>query len=458
MNPLTWLRRRLSRHGQEPQAAPVANAPLREFVYLDDVSVYSLLASRRGSIATEFTDTEASGLGGEAEASVEASAGLAKGAIRSRISSSQEQTSQVVRKSIIQSAFKDLYELEKPNLGLIVPTSSAPDIWTIGDVTQASNADWFTDPAILVRGRLIELDVELEAEPVFKISAVFSAFLEIMQEDLSVFGVTSNDDLAQVRTINRVLDKLLAGLVPLRGKAVDFVAVTIDGRELIVHKSLYANLPAGIRPASSPIVVVGVAEHRLFWKDIRRLLFSKARYRLLCRVSASGLQDSWTPVKLADVIGILAPQFESQLLGALGESALNAMGEAATRASESPELSCDRLVQAASVFIDGVLLHHDRSLSADRIKHLAVAAAASGTSLRDTDERRRFFDPLLLEIDSELGVTTSPEVAVESRIRALNESGFSFALDAAPTTPVVHALQSMGDERFLDTEVIAIYW
>ena len=36
--------------------------PLREFVYLDDVSVYSLVASQVGMIVTELTETQATSL------------------------------------------------------------------------------------------------------------------------------------------------------------------------------------------------------------------------------------------------------------------------------------------------------------------------------------------------------------------------------------------------------------
>ena len=61
-----------------------SHGPLREFVYLDEVSVYSLLASRKGGIATEFTENQTASLnssvGGEigigfagAKASVESS-------------------------------------------------------------------------------------------------------------------------------------------------------------------------------------------------------------------------------------------------------------------------------------------------------------------------------------------------------------------------------------------------
>ncbi len=84
---------------RDKAAAESADAPLRESVYLDDVSVYSLTASRLGSIATEFTDTETSTLGGEVESWLEGFGGFAKGSVRAKSSSSRVQSSQVLRKS-----------------------------------------------------------------------------------------------------------------------------------------------------------------------------------------------------------------------------------------------------------------------------------------------------------------------------------------------------------------------
>lgn len=49
-----WVARRRRRRA----ARQLEGAPLREFVYLDEVSVYSLVASRMGSVATEHTATE----------------------------------------------------------------------------------------------------------------------------------------------------------------------------------------------------------------------------------------------------------------------------------------------------------------------------------------------------------------------------------------------------------------
>ena len=51
-----WSWRRWRAAGQN------RHTPLREFVYLDEVSVYSLIASRLGPIAAEFSETQTESL------------------------------------------------------------------------------------------------------------------------------------------------------------------------------------------------------------------------------------------------------------------------------------------------------------------------------------------------------------------------------------------------------------
>ena len=55
-----WIR---SRNRRRPRPNPTE--PLREFVYLDEVSVYSLLASRKSGVATQFTDSQTASLNSE---------------------------------------------------------------------------------------------------------------------------------------------------------------------------------------------------------------------------------------------------------------------------------------------------------------------------------------------------------------------------------------------------------
>ncbi len=79
---------------------------------------------------------------------------------------------------------------------------------------------------------------------------------------------------------------------------MDYEVVHIEGREWIVHRRLLDQLAGTERPAARPLYVVGVAEQGLFWKDLSRVLFSGARFRVLVRVGQTayetpGPRSSW---------------------------------------------------------------------------------------------------------------------------------------------------------------------
>jgi hypothetical protein len=224
---VAWLRR-----WRRTRAAKRQKAPLREFVYLDDVSIYSLVASRLGPIAAEFTETETKSLQSEITSSVGASAGVAKSDVRSRMQSGESQGSQVLRRSIVQTTFKELYELEEDTLAM-TPMSAdldAPEILSVADLEAAARRSafdgWIVNPKRMARGQLLELEVDLEAEPVYRMSAVVTAVLEIMQ-DIESLGPEGYGQLTEVHFVNRILEKLLAGLVPVRGRAVDYDVVVL---------------------------------------------------------------------------------------------------------------------------------------------------------------------------------------------------------------------------------------
>ena len=108
-----WLRRRKSRGPNEN-----SYRERREFVYLDGVSVLSILASRTGRIATESTESQTSSQSSEVKGSFGVGLGGTKANLGTKMQTSQIEASQVSRKAIIQSSFKDLYDIERSALVL----------------------------------------------------------------------------------------------------------------------------------------------------------------------------------------------------------------------------------------------------------------------------------------------------------------------------------------------------
>jgi hypothetical protein len=173
------------------------------------------------------------------------------------------------------------------------------------------------DPKRLVWGELLEMEVELETEKIFQFSTLIKELVEIIQEKAALFGI-DEEEFNEGKAYGRIIEQLLVGLVPIRGRAVDYVRMVLGGRELIVHRKLserliVSGLSGDHPPETFPLYVVGVTEEALYWKDKRRVLFSGTKVRVLCRMAQDGIQNSWTPIKLRDVLAKMAPDLAQHL-------------------------------------------------------------------------------------------------------------------------------------------------
>ena len=79
---------------------------------------------------------------------------------------------QVLRKAIIQTSFKELYNIEREALGLSpLGAECIPTVNTITDLEKRldspSTDGWLVDPSKIHRGELLEIEVALEADPDF---------------------------------------------------------------------------------------------------------------------------------------------------------------------------------------------------------------------------------------------------------------------------------------------------
>ena len=114
----------------------------------------------------------------------------------------------------------------------------------------------------------------LAVDPVFKLGTMMNEYTAMADEWPDMFS--SQGVLGFLRgsqPILKVLERFLAGLIPIKATATNHVVVEVDGLEYVVHKKA---LEAFDVP-THPLKIVGVTEHLSYWKDIRRILFSDAR-------------------------------------------------------------------------------------------------------------------------------------------------------------------------------------
>lgn len=438
-------------------AAKREQAPLREFVYLDEVSVYSLIASKLGAIATEFTDTETETLASEVGGSVGVGAGGTKASLGSKLQSTEVRGSQVLRKSIVQTTFKELYELETPLLKLPVnlaaPQVACPPNSKLAECLRELGDPWAVDVEQLERGHLVELEVELEAEPIYKNSAIIATMMGLMQESPELQATLSLGERSQLESIARILERLLAGLVPVRAEAVDYRVVRAEEGRFLVHRVVADQLTERADFEAAPLTLVGVAEETLFWKDIRRVLFSNSRYRILSRIARSGIQDSWTPVKLAHVLADVSPE-----LGAGLEMFNRSVSEFAADDSTSATDSAG-MMTALQSFATAAAEALGAELPADFTMDSLYPTGLPQLS-ESVIARREAFEPVTRFLESRSDKKLDPLTGAELRASALRQAGLGVET-TAPAEPAPRVLESPpapSAHRYLDVEFIAIYW
>ncbi len=445
-----------TRHGAESATQP--HPSLREFVYLDEVSVYSLLASRKGAIATDFTDTESASLNSQFAGSLGGGFGLAKVEARASVEGGQAYGSQVMRKAIVQTSFKEFRELESERLALNVPTGDPPLVTSVTELGERLDSllaeGWVIDPSRLQRGALAEVEVVLTVDPIFSATAAISTMRDLMEESPELFGVRDSAQLAEVRAVGGVLDKLLAGLVPVRCQLVSFEAVEVRGSDYLVHPGLIEAQTAGAIE-TQPVFLVGVAQRELFWKDIRRVLFSESRFSLFCRISQGELTRDWRPVKGVEVLNAIHPVF-NQYMRDIGAQFLAGMQSAFEGLNEPAAMPGDQGRALLETFSQALAAYHGKVLSAEQLSRLHVSVLKDDASWPDSvDSRRPVLNEARVFVERELWVRTPHEVAARLRLAAVGKHP---GLKAEMAGTAADFRSGPDRERFLDVEIVAIYW
>lgn len=399
-------------------------------------------------------------------------AGVASAGADSRHTSTTSQQSQVVRRSVIQITFRQFREYEKDRFAVSLPEDAnetpkdeVPNIasWddVLGNEEVLKRHRLLFDEEGLDRGALVEVKVVLETHASFQVSAVFEALAGMIAEKPDFFG-TNADEMEEGMFFKLMVDRLLVGLIPLRGVVVDYAVVTLSGRRFIVHRDLYEKL-AAVEPDGEkqvhpvPLHVVGVAEEALFWKDIKRVLFSRAEFLVMCRMSRPGLRekDSWSPMKLGQVIGSVAPDIERKINDLSLERIFNATeSENGTR---DEDLSARR---ALLEYATSLLEDKGCSLGAAELGELDAIISERSSDFRTVEQKFLGFKAIeeyLAGRFSEIEIDGDEEHG--RRQTALATVGISY-LDSELPSEVEENNEADSEERalILDTEFIAIYW
>lgn len=447
-----WVTRRASK--PEGELAK-RREPLREFVYLDEVSLSSLLASQKGEItenttvqsSDEFITEVSSGtsLGGSGLPSVE---------LNSRFQTTNSNALQTVRKATAQSRFRELYKLE--HLRKIQPVDILDQAKTIDEIFSPKFTGAVYKESELERGDLVEFKVELSASWIFQISTMIAEFSDMFDENPSMFMENIRfSDLYQAKNANKIINKLLAGLIPVDGVVSDYLVVSNGGDRYLVQKDVIKDLEV----ESSSIRIVGVTEHLAYWKDIRRILFANNEFKMLCRISKSGIQNTWNPIKVADIFKEFAPDMAIQIESASRNAMLQSTKH---QVSERLIPTHAQMAVALARYADALLCRAGITLTIEQRSSLDREVAEMPFDDISAEGQRFAFTRIRMLIEQFTSLVINPDDDLNIREYIRRDLG----IPLFPST--VKEETNEGEEiiedahgvenNFLDVEVIAIYW
>ncbi|WP_443029505.1 DUF6414 family protein [Sphingopyxis sp. FD7] len=374
--------------------------------------------------------------------------------ISSRFQTTNSSALQTLRKATAQSLFRELHKL--PKLRKIQPIEAIEAADSLEDLFSGKFSKAIHNAGDLARGDLVEFKVKLSASWIFQISSMIAEFSEMFDESPMLFmDHVKFKDLYQAKNANKIVSKLLAGLIPVDGVVSDYLVIERGAEKFIVHKGVARNLNGDF----SLLRIVGVTEHLGYWKDIRRILFADNEFTILCRLSKNGIQNDWNPIKAADIFKELAPDLAKQIEVASRTAMLQSTSG---RSEESMDPATAKLTFALAKYQDKLLGQIDHGLTSDQLSELDRAIASLAVDGFTAEGQRSAFASVRAMIEDRTGLTIESSADLELRENIRNS--LEIPLFPQPSQERRHLTgpdnleAQMEEANLLDVEVVAIYW
>lgn len=457
-----WRRRRRAQEWKHKR---------REFVYLDETSVTSLVAARHGSVPESFKDTLSATISSDAGASLtlpSTPAGPGVG-MSTRSTSSRTTSQEVVRRAVVQGTFRSLRigdtdlrvsvedQPDRPKPAA-VPTAKAL-AHHLPKLEKQHRAARTQD---LVRGDVIEVQVELSPEWSYQFTAAVSSMIDLVEGRAEMFGIEESA-VGEVQRVLELLSRLLVDLVPIHARVTSHRLVVVDDVSWLVDVSMIAAGSVLDRDASE-VHLAGVTELPLYWKDVRRVLFAGSAYSVYARLSRPGIQTSWSPVKLADVFDRFLPEVGDQIreLPYLFDNARSVAGRV-----EAPPVSEVLRDKGLVPFGRDLAQLASRNITGELLLEAATNAAQSVATLEELQDVRivrSAFEKVVTAVEASPSLTepTEPTRIDRHLVRTLREMHQTVArlkfLNELAATGEPATNEEAAPVNLLEAEVVAIYW
>ncbi|WP_206425055.1 DUF6414 family protein [Halosimplex salinum] len=261
---------------------------LREFVYLDEISVRSLLASTgEGGIVSETVNEEMRRRRSGSSAGGSISAGPAS--VNANVSEereSQETKIETRNYDLIQSKFTRLYKSD-----VVEKKLSLDQI----PMEEESEDEPFSGLAAsdLKRGDVVELRVNLSANLLFRLYRTIDYFADAFEDQID----------SETEEMLELIGSSLGNRIPVVGKAVDYKVVEGDEDEKEIKRSDQLNSKE--EKEAEDLEVVTLLNLDSLWVDPIQTLFNNDRFVIYCRIEDVDI-DRWYPLKVTRAINSLS--------------------------------------------------------------------------------------------------------------------------------------------------------
>lgn len=413
---------------------------LKEFVYLDEAALISLLSSTTGGITQQQTTSQKKRISSSITGSL--------GSVGASIGSEEQKSKETVQKYVIQSNFKELYEIRKKDLVVSDHANLQPNIDAIA-VEDADTEFLLQEgsPEIktISRGELIELDATLESSDIYEYFQVFDVFEDIVesfstekefQKQLREQGILTDE----IAMILELMETLMAGLVPIECKLSNY-GVCGDEQNVIVSKEWASE--NGFE--TEDLYLAGFIDEENLWQEPSRVLFNESEFTVYARLDSPVPNKDWSPLKLVDVLSSVFPDAAQEV-----ENLPSVFEESNT--SEPVENDFEGAVreylETLEEQADGNFPDESINDVIDRLGHPIVADSNEKKEeiLQDAEE---VIDDEILDKDIAKYVDNIPRKRSDFIESRSNESTTMSEL----STPSEDT-----DQIFLETNFVAIYW
>lgn len=433
-------------------------------MYLDEVSVVSLSSSLRGALAEEITDSESSTLKTDSRFEMGAHIPYLKSKAGYGAEFSSSEGRQVLRKSTIQSKYKDLMGDLSNRLKILhhtqeitAPSDTTKLLAEIKEWKPGDSVGWLRSANDFVRGDLAEFEVELAADMVYGAGLTLSSMAGVLKRigQVDQSGL-SDATINQLQVLSEVLTQLLIGLIPVKSKVVGWKVLEYDKRLFLVTDDVASRLSNSKKVIISSLFITGVLEETLFWKDVRQVLFNNHRMKVLCRITES-MSKEWNPIKMFDVLMSILPSVPDELAPLSSGKWLQdslAQGAAPQQNNNSSfVLNNEEIIRK---YIDIVSAEEKVEIPGEK-KELLIAvglvAVSDGTYTSQVSILKSV-DKIMKE---ELSIDVDGDKLVKYRTLALSSPKLDNGEDVLRKIEE-HVEKETEKEYYINSEIISIYW